>query len=210
MELASLRLDRLIPARWNPNSMDPDLVEKLVASITTFGVVENLVARSLGDFFEVLSGNQRLRVYQTLRIDPVPCVIVDLDDAQARLLAQILNRTRGEDDMGLKAELLRQVMADIPQSELIALLPESVESLNMLSTLGQETLAQHLEAWEKARKARLHTLQLRLTQDQLQVVRDALNKAVPQAKSSGEGNPNLRGNALYIICCHFLRWEAQP
>ncbi len=210
MELLNLHLDRLVPANWNPNTMGSDLVEKLASSIRTYGVVENLVVRPMGDSFEVLSGNQRLSVYRRLRIDSVPCVVVELDDAQARILAQVLNRTRGEDNIGLKSELLRQVMENIPQSELIALLPETVESLNMLSTLGQETLAQHLEAWENARKARLHTLQLRLSEDQLHVVREALNKAVPQAKSSGEGNPNLRGNALYIICCHFLRWEAQP
>jgi len=209
MEVINLHLDRLSEAPWNPNTMVPAMREKLRNSIASYGLVENLVVRATADKFEVLSGNQRLGIYRDLCIDTVPCVVVDLDDTQARLLAQVLNRTRGDDNQGLKAELVRQVMEDIPQSELVALLPETVESLNALAALGQETMAEHLDAWERARGAKLHTLQLRLTQDQLNVVHQALSKALPKAKERPNHNPNARGNALFIICSSFLEHEEE-
>ncbi len=52
--------------------------------------------------YEVLAGNQRLRVLRELDVDSVHCVVVGLDDADARLLAQALNRIHGDDDLGLR------------------------------------------------------------------------------------------------------------
>lgn len=210
MEVVNLHLAHLNSAAWSPNSMDETMMKKLRASLEQYGLVAALVVRRVGtNAYEVLGGNQRLLVLRDMGVKEVACIILDLDDAQARLLAMVLNRTRGEDDIGLKAELLRQVMEEIPQSDLIALLPENTESLNMLATLGQETMARHLEAWERAQKARLHTLQVRLTKDQLNVVHQALSKALPKAKERPNDNPNARGNALYIICSSFLEHEEE-
>ena len=89
MEVINLHLDRLLEAPWNPNTMTPAMREKLRNSIARYGLVENLVVRPLGDNFEVLSGNQRLSVYRDLCINTAPCVVVDLDDTQALLLAQV-------------------------------------------------------------------------------------------------------------------------
>src|SRR5438874_13112694 len=91
MELWSIPLALLIEAPWNANRMPAPLLAKLRRSVSEFGLVENLVARPhphRPDLYEVLSGNQRLRVYRELDLDCAPVVVVDLDDAKARLLAQ--------------------------------------------------------------------------------------------------------------------------
>ena len=62
-------VERLVEAGWNPNRLPEKLLAKLRRSIREFGVVENLVARPHPDrpeLFEVLSGNQRLRLYREL------------------------------------------------------------------------------------------------------------------------------------------------
>jgi ParB family chromosome partitioning protein len=79
-------------------------------SIERFGFVENLVARPHPDRagrYEVVSGNHRLQICAEMGIDPAPVVVADLDDAEARLLAQALNRTRGQDDPQAYAEAAR-------------------------------------------------------------------------------------------------------
>ena len=70
----------------------------LRSSISKYGLVQNLVVRRIGDKYEVLSGNQRLKLLREFNVKIVPGVIVDLDDAHARLLAQALNHIHGDDD----------------------------------------------------------------------------------------------------------------
>ena len=76
------------------------MMERLKESIRRYGVVENLVVRPFGNStYEVLSGNHRLHVLGNMGHTAAPCVVVDLDDAHARLFAQALNHIRGEDDL---------------------------------------------------------------------------------------------------------------
>ena len=129
--------------------------------------------------------------------------MVDLDDADARLLAQGLNRIEGEDDLGLKAELFKEVLKTLPQSEVLSILPESAESLKALTTLGEIDVAQHLRAWQQAQSARLRHLTFQFSGDQLELVEQALARALAGYVAQ-EGSPNRRGSALTDICRIYL------
>jgi len=205
MEVADLPLDQLREALWNPNQMGEEMLAKLRRSITRYGLVENLVVRPhAGGTYEVLSGNQRVAVLREMGFTTAPCVVIDVDDANARLLAQALNRIQGEDALGLRAELVRDVLAGLPKDEVLNLLPETVESLNTLASMGKETLAVYLENWQKAQAARLKHLQFQLTPGQLEVVEEALAQVLPVAKQERDESPNARGIALYLLCKDYL------
>ncbi len=63
MNITDLPIDQLKEARWNPNVMNEAMLMRLRESISRFGLVSNLVVRTLGaDTYEILSGNQRLQV----------------------------------------------------------------------------------------------------------------------------------------------------
>ena len=204
MNITDLPIDQLKEARWNPNVMNEAMLMRLRESISRFGLVSNLVVRTLGDdTYEVLSGNQRLQVLKDSNVQTAPCVVLDLDDSHARLLAQGLNRIEGTDDFGLKAELVREVLNSIPQSEVMSLLPDSSESLTALVSLGEADMAQHLQAWDQAQAARLRHLTFQLVPSQLEVIEEAIELAT--VGTTGEGsNPNKRGNALYALCRQYL------
>lgn len=204
MRVDDIPLDQLRGASWNPNVLDEAMQTRLRESLVRYGVVEPLVVRPRGaGTYEVLSGNQRLRVLRELGMDTGPCVVVDLDDAHARLLSQALNRLRGEDDLGLRAELIRQVLEKLPATEVTTVLPETSDSLATLASLGQEDLAAHLQAWQAAQAARLRHLQFQLTAAQLGVVEEALEQARAGCAKE-EGNPNRRSTALTAICRAYL------
>jgi ParB family chromosome partitioning protein len=208
MEIVDLPLDQLHEAPWNPNQMDPLIMARLRESISRYGLVQNLVVRTRPDAsFEVLSGNQRLQLLRDLGRTTAPCVVVDLNDTHARLLAQALNRIQGEDDLGLRAELLRNVLTGMPQEEVLALLPETAQSLQALSSLGQQDMASYLEAWEKAQASRLRHLVFQLTPVQLEVVQEALKRMMPRAREKLDGSPNVRGTALYLLAKSYLGKE---
>ena len=204
MELVDLPISQLNEAWWNPNRMDPVMLARLRKSITRFDLVDNLVVRKLEeDAYEVLSGNQRLQVLRKLAYSHVPCLVVDLDDTEARLLAQGLNRIEGEDDLGLKAELFKEILKTLPKSEVLSVLPESAESLKALTALGEIDIAEHLRAWQKAQSARLRHLTFQLSENQLEVVERALARALAGYVAK-EGSPNRRGMALADICRTYL------
>lgn len=205
MQTIDIPIDQLHEAPWNPNAMDEAMMSRLRASLQRFGLVENLVVRAIGkDRYEVLSGNQRLRVLREGAWSEVPCVVVDVDDAHARLLSQALNRIEGEDDLGLKAELLRQVMRDLSEDEVMAVLPETTHSLEALSSLGQEDIVHYLQNWQQAQAAKLRHLQFQLTSDQLETIEEALNDIIPRAREEQADSPNARGTALYLLCKSYI------
>ena len=206
MLITSLAIDQLHEAPWNPNEMDEATRELLTESIARYGVVTPLVVRPRDGGYEVLSGSQRLGVLTALEHKEAPCVVVEVDDAQAMLLAQALNTIHGEDDVGLKAELMRTVLDHVSQGSVLSLLPETMESLAALSTLGQEDMGTYLQQWEHARNSRLRHLTFQLAESQRDLVEQALDKAGEGAVPD-DGNPNRKGNALYAICRAYLDRE---
>jgi DNA modification methylase len=127
-------LTRLHAAPWNANVMSASTQAKVRESVRRFGIVENLVARPLPrrGHYEVLSGNHRLTIYEEEGLDTADVHIVHLDDAQARLLAQTLNRTRGRDDPERYADLLRRILEDLAPADITQLLPETEHSIAKL------------------------------------------------------------------------------
>ena len=135
MNVRELPLSLLAEADWNANRVPPSLLAKIRRSIAEFGVVENLVARphpALPGMFEVISGNHRLRLLRELEHETAPVVVVELDDAAARLLAQTLNRTRGADDPAAYAKLLEQVLEEFVPEQVTEFLPETESSIDRI------------------------------------------------------------------------------
>ncbi len=208
MQVVDLPLNAIVAATWNPNAMDPAMRQRLRRSIECFELVAPLVVRAVEDArYETIGGAQRLAVLRELGVRSVPCVVVHGDDTEARLLAQALNRIGGEDDLGLRAELVRQVLESLPEDEVLAVLPETADSLQALASLGQEEMAGHLKSWQKAQAARLKHLQLQLTDAQLEVVEGALSRFLGEAKELRGDSPNVRGTALYLLCKRYLERE---
>jgi ParB family chromosome partitioning protein len=204
MERTDLPLGILREAAWNPNQLDEKTLEKLKQSINRFGLVENLVVRSKDGYFEVLSGNQRLKVMVELKIQTVPCIVLELNDSEAKLLAQALNHIHGVDDLGLRAQLLREILSQIKQEEVLLVLPESSDNLTSLASIGQEELSVQLQNWQKSRLAKLSHLNFQLTNDQKKVVEEAITRFIPFARGNKSDNPTLRGQALYLLCQSYL------
>lgn len=205
MKIIKLSVEKLNEAPWNPNQMDEATFKRLIESINQYGLVEPLVVRpSVDSQYEVLSGNQRLKAITSIGLKKVPCVVVDMNDAEAMLLAQTLNNLRGEDDQALKGKLIKAVLATIPEDRILSILPETKESLRSLTSFNQTDLAQHLQAWEQAQAARLKHMILQLTQQQLEVVEEAINNMMPNVKEDNSGSPNKRGTAIYLLCKYYL------
>jgi hypothetical protein len=128
----SIPLEKLRPAPWNVNRVSGRTLKKIRRSIIEFGFVENLVARphpTEEGAFEVLSGNHRLKILKDAGEKAVPVVVVDVDDAHARILAQTMNRTRGRDDPVAYRKLVTELLEVMSADEIAAFLPYEKESI---------------------------------------------------------------------------------
>jgi ParB family transcriptional regulator, chromosome partitioning protein len=205
MKTIEIPIEKIKAAPWNANSMDERTLQRLRESISRYGLLQPLVVRPISKSqYEILSGNQRLKVLRENHLIRVPCVIVDLNDAEAMLLAQALNGIHGEDDLALKGAMLNRILISIPKEKVLSLLPETAESLSALSTIGQDDLAEHLKAWQQAQSARLRHMQLQFSQEQLQTVEQALDMVIAKAKNTSGNNPNIRGTAMYLLARYYL------
>jgi ParB family transcriptional regulator, chromosome partitioning protein len=205
MNLVEISLGKLIEAPWNPNREDASMLRHLEASIRRYGLVEPLVVRPAHDsHFEVLSGNHRLKILKSMGLEGAPCIVVDLNDQEARLLAQALNSIHGQDDLSNKSKVLQVILASIPADKVVSLLPESMESLQALSSLGQEDLAQHLQAWQRAQAVKLKHMILQFSGQHLAVVEEAIRQVITQVDNKDSNNPNVRSNAIYLLCKEYL------
>lgn len=210
MNVQQVPIEQILEAPWNPNGMGERMLRHLRRSFERFDQVIPLVIRQVKpSLYETIGGAKRLAVLKEMNVTIVPVVIVDADDTEARLLCQALNRITGDDDLGMRAQLIREVLESCPQDEVLALLPETAESLASLVSLGQEDMASYLDAWEQAQAARLKHLQFQLLPSQWEVVDEALARVMPQAKAAGGNSPNVRGTALYLICKRNLATEEE-
>ena len=109
MQIKRMKLDKLRPAAYNPRIAlkpgDPEF-EKLKNSIETFGNVEPIVwNKRTGN---VVGGHQRLSVLKELGETETDVSVVDLSDADEKLLNVALNKIKGDWDYDRLSELLKQ------------------------------------------------------------------------------------------------------
>lgn len=64
---------------------DDQKLSDLAANIKAVGLIEKLLVRPIGDDFELVCGERRLRALKLNGDDLIPCVVKELDDEQARL-----------------------------------------------------------------------------------------------------------------------------
>ena len=73
---------------------DDDELASLSDSIRTHGVLQPLVVRQVGDRFQLVAGERRLRAARTAGLNAVPVRIVDFNDQQLVEAALVENIQR--------------------------------------------------------------------------------------------------------------------
>ena len=82
----------------NPNqprkSFPDDAILKLADSIRQYGILQPLCVRRLGEGYELISGERRLRAARELGMTQVPCVVMDIGELQSAEISIIENLIR--------------------------------------------------------------------------------------------------------------------
>ncbi len=110
MNLQQISPNDLRPNPWNTNSVPPDAMEKLVASLERHGWVKPVIARRSGAGLEILGGQHRVEAAKQLGHDTVPVIVLEnVSDHRAKEIGLIDNARYGEDDATGLAELMEEL-----------------------------------------------------------------------------------------------------
>ncbi len=88
-------LDRIRPSAMQPRkNFSDDALKELADSIREQGIVQPLIVRERGGFFELIAGERRWRASQLLKLPEVPVIVREADDRAVLELALIENLQR--------------------------------------------------------------------------------------------------------------------
>lgn len=95
--LRQIAVGKIFPGKYQPRqTIDPEKLEELAASIKSQGVIEPIVVRAAGDRFELIAGERRWRATQLAGLSEIPALVRDVDDRAVVAIALIENIQREE------------------------------------------------------------------------------------------------------------------
>lgn len=96
MSLLNVPLEQLQRGRYQPRrDMNPVALQELADSIKAQGVMQPIVARSIGEnSYEIVAGERRWRAAQMAGLDSIPAIIRQINDDTAMAMALIENIQR--------------------------------------------------------------------------------------------------------------------
>lgn len=103
----------LNPVAYNPRKITPEKFEALKRNIMLVGFLEPIVIQKNG--LNVIGGHQRLRSVKELALEAgvnppdIPCIVLDLNDVDAKKLNVKLNNLKGDFEARMLGELLIDV-----------------------------------------------------------------------------------------------------
>ena len=123
-----------VPARAiRPNPSQPRKVFKeealaeLADSIGRHGILQPLSVRRVGNTYELIAGERRLRAAQMAGLTEIPCIVMTMDEKESRLAAMIENLQRQDLDFIEEAQGIARLMeaCDLSQEQAARMLGKS-------------------------------------------------------------------------------------
>ncbi len=90
-----VQTEQIKPSPYQPREeFDNQSLEELTQSIKEKGVIQPLLVRRMGEYYELIAGERRLRAANILNFKEIPVIIKDVDDRDALELSLIENIQR--------------------------------------------------------------------------------------------------------------------
>lgn len=129
-------IERVRPNAWNPNVMSDEMFRKELASIRKFGYVVPVIVYEVGDWYDIVDGENRWKAMRQLGYKELAVTVIEgLTDAAAKQLTIVLNETRGRPDPRKLGALLGDLLGEVSKSDLLDILPIAPMQFDKLTGL---------------------------------------------------------------------------
>lgn len=117
-KLITLSPDKIVPSPFQPRREFDyyDLLE-LAASIQKNGLIQPVTVRKIGERYELISGERRLRACALVGIKQIPCILVNANDRECSLMCLIENIQRTDLNFFEEADGIKRLMNDFSLSQ---------------------------------------------------------------------------------------------
>lgn len=134
--IKEIPVHQIRPNPFQPRTVfDEERIEELSQTIRTHGVIQPIVVRDMGEYYELIAGERRWRAVQKLGLPTIPAIVRGMSDTQAASVALIEN---------LQREGLTSIEEAMAYQKLIELHQLTQESLAQRLGKGQSTIANKL------------------------------------------------------------------
>ncbi len=116
-----IALGRIHPSPYQPRlQFSEDSIRELSESISAIGLTQPITVRRQGEDYELIVGERRLRAHRLLNRPTIECIVVDVDDATAAVIALSENIDREDLTDFEISEGMRQVEEKFPKRSHLA------------------------------------------------------------------------------------------
>lgn len=106
-----IAIDEIRPNTDQPRKeFDPEKIRELADSIVEHGIIQPLIVRKSGEFYELVAGERRWRAARVAELKKVPCLIREFSDEENVLVTVIENMQREDLNPIEEANGLDQMM----------------------------------------------------------------------------------------------------
>lgn len=113
-----IEIDMIEPNRKQPRKyFDETALEELAASIKTYGMIQPVVVRKNGDYYEIIAGERRWRAAKIAGLKKIPAIERKWEDAEAFEAALVENLQREDLNPIEEAESYRRLQDEFSLSQ---------------------------------------------------------------------------------------------
>lgn len=156
-EIRFISPDSILPNLYQPRKyFDEEAIDELAQSIKTYGIIQPISVRKMGDSnFELVAGERRLRAAKRLGLSEVPVILVDITDKDSAAIALLENLQREDLNFIEEAEAYYNLIQD-----------HSYTQEQLAESIGkkQSTIANKLRLLRLSAKVRMILIDNKLTE----------------------------------------------
>lgn len=155
-EIIHIKVENIVPNIYQPRKyFDEEALSELSNSIVNHGIIQPLTVRKIGDIYELVAGERRLRAAKLANLTEVPCTVVDITERESAEIALLENLQREDLNFIEEAEAYYNLIQDHNFTQ---------EQLANRMGKKQSTIANKLRLLKLSSKVREICLQNNLTE----------------------------------------------
>ena len=177
----------------------PEALDELADSIRQHGILQPLSVRRVGNQYELVSGERRLRAAELAGVTDIPCSLMSMDEKESCLAALVENLQRQDLNYVEEAQGIRRLLEQwgMSQEQAARLLGKSQSAVaNKLRLLKHEDAV--LDALREAKLTERHAralLRLRNQEEKLAAIREIVQRELTVARTEKYVDSLLSGQA---------------